>query len=227
MHLLNQETDILWEVLATTNAPLLTDLSAIVMKPDGSTQFIENPFTLADYTAPTDLTAGSLAWKITPTIEGMWKVRLVAGVADNYLILSKVELYVHDNTTVTVPYNENIGKTLPYDISFYMQGYLVPNELFGVFTAVRPMKLLSTNENHVAHTEAAAHFLETTLDILHNDTPVGTVVFSVLDPVGVVTLPHILLGRGEQLKVKSGSLLDEQLRDISISLSALCTVLES
>jgi hypothetical protein len=224
MHLLNAETDVSWELLATDNPPVLDYFSVVVLRPSGVKEFITSPFSAADYVAPTETVVGTLAWKITPTQEGMWKIRLVTGTADDYTVISRVEMFVFDNTTMTIPYNEAIGTTLPYDINFYMQGLLVPQELFGVFIATRVMKVKGTTDIHVAYAQSESLHTEVELIIMHNEVDVGNVKFAALSKVGVVTIPQLLLHRGDRLQVRTAQVLDQRIGDISINIAALATV---
>jgi hypothetical protein len=150
---------------------------------------------------------------------------LVTGTANQYQILSKVEMYVFDNTTVTSPYSDDIGKPAPYDISYYLQGYVVPGELYGSFVASRSISLAMNAPGSRAICEDTAEFFDLTLFIKKNNSEIGTIVFAAESYTGVITLNPTLIVPGDKLQIfVSVGTADARIRDIAINLVGCCTV---
>lgn len=223
MYLLNAETTIEWEILPTVSPPALVDLDLLILDPLGNVTYIDSP--IQTYTPPTETTPGLVTYAITPQYEGLWRVRLVSGTSSSYHILSKVELYVFDNTTVTTPYTDEIGRPAPYDINFYLQGYVVPSEIYGMFVASRTISLDTDAPGSRATCEVAPSIFDVTLSILYNSLEIGTILFSQGSTTGVVTLNAQLISIGDKLQIQiQGGTVDAEIRDIAINLVGCCTV---
>jgi hypothetical protein len=225
MYLLNAPTTIEWEILPTDSPPALADLDLLVLDPLGSVTYIDAPINVANYTPPTDTTPGTVLYVITPQYEGLWRIRLVTGTSSSYQIISKVEMFVFDNTTVTSPYTDEIGRPAPYDINFYLQGYVVPSELYGMFVASRTISLDTDVPSSRATCEVAPTIFDTTFDILYNGVSIGTVLFEIGSTTGIITCDAQLISIGDkvQIQVQAGS-VDAEIRDIAINLVGCCTV---
>ncbi len=225
MYLLGNATTIEWEILATVSPPVLGDLDLLIIDPNGSTSYTDGAIAAEDYTPPTDTTNGVVKYVITPSLEGFWRVRLVSGTANQYSILSKVEMYVFDNTTVTSPYSDDIGKPAPYDISYYLQGYVVPGELYGSFVASRSISIAADAPGSRAICEDTAQFFDLTLSIRKNNTEIGTIVFAAESYTGVITIDPTLIVPGDKLQIFVGvGTADERIRDIAVNLVGCCIV---
>ena len=225
MYLLGKATTIEWEILATVSPPTLGELDLLIIDPNGNTSYTPAAIAAQDYTPPTDVTNGSVTYVITPSLEGFWRIRLVTGTANQYQILSKVEMYVFDNTTVTSPYSDDIGKPAPYDISYYLQGYVVPGELYGSFVASRSISLAMNAPGSRAICEDTAEFFDLTLFIKKNNSEIGTVVFAAESYTGVITLNPTLIVPGDKLQIFVGvGTADARIRDIAINLVGCCIV---
>jgi hypothetical protein len=225
VYLLGNATTIEWEILATVSPPVLGDLDLLIIDPNGSTSYTDGAIAAEDYTPPTDTTNGTVKYVITPSLEGFWRVRLVSGTANQYNILSKVEMYVFDNTTVTSPYSDDIGKPAPYDINYYLQGYVVPGELYGSFVASRSISLANDAPGSRAVCENTAEFFDLTLSIRKNEIEIGTIVFSVESYTGVITIAPTLVVPGDKLQIFVGlGIADERIKDIAINLVGCCIV---
>lgn len=106
MYLLGAETELYW-VLGVTDATLvLSDLDLLVINPLEQSVYMDEPIQVADFQAPTPTVPGFASYLFTPQQEGHWKIRLVVGIAADYTILSKVELWVFDNTTLVAPLHQ-------------------------------------------------------------------------------------------------------------------------
>jgi hypothetical protein len=225
VYLLGNATTIEWEILATVSPPVLGDLDLLIIDPNGSTSYTDGAITAEDYTPPTATTNGVVKYVITPSLEGFWRIRLVSGTANQYSILSKVEMYVFDNTTVTSPYSDDIGKPAPYDISYYLQGYVVPGELYGSFVASRSISLANDAPGSRAICEDTAEFFNLTLSIRKNNTEIGTVVFSTESFTGVIAIAPTLLVPGDKLQIFVGTgTADARIRDIAVNLVGCCVI---
>lgn len=225
MYLLGKATTIEWEILATVSPPALEDLDLLIIDPNGSTSYTPSAIDPVDYTPPTDTVNGTVKYVITPSLEGFWRIRLVTGTANQYSILSKVEMYVFDNTTVTSPYSDDIGKPAPYDISYYLQGYVVPGELYGSFVASRSISLAMNAPGSRAICEDTAQFFDLTLSIRKNNTEIGTVVFPAESFTGDINITPTQLIPGDKLQLYVGmGTADERIRDIAVNLVGCCTV---
>ena len=225
MYLLGKATTIEWEILATVSPPTLGELDLLIIDPNGNTSYTPAAIAAQDYTPPTDVTNGVVTYVITPSVEGFWRIRLVTGTANQYQILSKVEMYVFDNTTVTSPYSDDIGKPAPYDISYYLQGYVVPGELYGSFVASRSISLAMNAPGSRAICEDTAEFFDLTLSIRKNNSEIGTIVFAAESFQGVITVSPTLLVPGDKLQIFVGvGTADARIKDIAINLVGCCTV---
>lgn len=225
MYLLNAVTTIEWEILPTDTPPALGDLDLLELAPDGSVTYTDAPIAVENYTPPTSLLPGTVTYEITPQLEGLYRIRLVTGTAVSYQILSKVEMFVFDNTTVTSPYTDEIGRPAPYDINFYLQGYVVPSEIYGMFVASRTIALDTNVPSSRASCEVAPTIFDVVFDILYNEVSIGTVTFVVGSRVGTILCSSQLVSIGDkiQIQVQAGS-VDQSIRDIAINLVGCCTV---
>lgn len=225
MYLLSTPTEIQWEIDPTVSPPALADLDLLIINPEGNVQYVEAPLQAGDYTLPTATTNGRILYNFTPTLEGFWRIRLVIGTPDSYNILSKVEMFVFDNTTVTTPYNDDIGKPAPYDVSYYLQGFVVPGEIYGSFVASRTITFAENAPGSRAICETTAQFFPLTLDILHNTVKVGEINFATESFIGVITLSPLVVSIGDKLQIRVGlGVADERISDMSINLVGCCTV---
>lgn len=231
MYLLNAEVTLDWEILATNSPPALGDLDLVFIQPDGETTYVDAPFAGGDYTAPTATTVGLATALFTPTMEGLWRIRLVVGTSASFTILSKVEMFVFDSTLVVSPTEglggngESVyGTQVPYDINFYMQGYMVPNELFGSFVTSRTITTLTDVPGSQAIAEESPIQSETTFDILHNGSVVGSIVFPVDSLTGTITLPPQVLNIGDTFQLVTQGVVDVRIRDVAVNIAACCTI---
>jgi len=225
VYLLGKATTIEWEILATVSPPTLGELDLLIIDPFGNTSYTPAAISAQDYTPPTTTTNGKVTYVITPSNEGFWRIRLVIGTAQQYRILSKVEMYVFDNTTVTSPYSDDIGKPAPYDISYYLQGYVVPGELYGSFIASRSISLAENVPASRAICEETAEFFDLTLSIRKNNSEIGTIVFAAESFTGVITSSPTILVPGDKLQIYVGvGTADARIRDIAVNLVGCCTV---
>lgn len=113
MYLLNAEVTLDWELGITESVIAFDDVDLIIIDPAGISTYLTAPIDEADFTAPTPTVPGAASYLFTPTIEGFWRIRLVIGTANSYVILSKVELQVMDNLTTVHPYLFPIGLERP------------------------------------------------------------------------------------------------------------------
>jgi len=126
MYLLNAETEIAWVLGKTPNTIVLSDLDLILIDPEGNSTYIDSPINIARFVAPTIVAVGSASYLFTPNIEGLWKINLVIGTSLDYKVLSKVDMYVLNNSTevnpVDIEYSECCActSTVP---SVYCPGY--------------------------------------------------------------------------------------------------------
>lgn len=225
MFLLNAETTIEWEILATASPPALGDLDLVQIDPNGQHTYLNAPIQAGDYTPPTAVSNGTVIYRITPQLEGFWRIRLVTGTSDAYQILDKVEMWVFDNTVVTTPYSDEIGRPAPYDINFFMQGYVVPVEIFGTFIASRSITLATNVPGSEAKAEESPEFFETTFLIKYNGVQIGTIVFPINQVTGVITCAAQLINPGDRITVESGpGVMDARIHDIAVNLVGCCTV---
>ncbi len=225
MYLLNTPITIEWELLATATPPALSALDLIIIDPLGNQTYLDAPIDAGDYTAPTALLNGTVNYIITPQYEGFWRIRLVTGTSDDYTILSKVEMQVFDSTITTAPYSSQTGEPTPYDINYYLQGYIVSGEVYGSFVASRSVSIDGSHSDHKAVAEESPEFDETVLLILHNGTQIGTITFPVASLTGTIVMNSQLVAIGDRLQIKVGpGTADARIRDISINLVGCCTV---
>jgi hypothetical protein len=225
MYLLNAPTTIQWEILPTNSPPALADLDLLILDPLGNSVYTDSPILVENYIPPTDTTPGTVTYIIIPQYEGLWRIRLVVGTSASYQILSKAEMYVFDNTTVTSPYTDEIGRPAPYDINFYLQGYIVPSEIYGIFVASRTISLDTDAPGSKAIAEVPPSFFDVTLSITHNGTEIGTILFAVGQVNGVISLNPQLISTGDRLQIEvQGGVVDGDIRDIAINLVGCCTV---
>ena len=224
MYLLSREVTLEWELLKTSTPPALGDLDLIFINPNGEEEYVVAPLLPQNYLPPTSTTAGSVTSTFTPHLEGFWRIRLVKGDATEYEKLSKMEFYVFDSTTVTSPFSDDIGKPAPYDINFYLQGFMVANEIYGSFAASRNISLDENVPGSVAICEDPSKFFNTELEILHNGIRIGTILFTPGSLVGQITSDPVLVVIGDKLQIKVTSTLDEYINDVAINLVGCCTV---
>lgn len=227
MYLLNAEKEIDWVLGLTTNIVLLSDLDLLFIDPLGAASYVVAPIAADRFTAPTEFVEGAASYLFTPDIEGLWKIRLVKGTADNYTVLSKVEMYVFDNTTVVNPYSPEIGKPVPYDISYFMQGYMVPNEMIGSYLATRDITLAENDSRNRAVADLVPQTTEQQFIIKHNGLDVGLIVFAIGATIGVVTISPVLLLIGDVLQIfVKGGTIDWDIRDVSVTLVGCSNVVD-
>ncbi len=226
MYLLNADTTIEWVILPTPDVPpAYGDLDLLIIYPNGTVAYVDSPIPIGDYTPPDAVNPGSVTYQITPSLEGLYRIRLVVGTSTDYQILSKVEMFVFDNTTVTSPYSDEIGRPAPYDINFYLQGYIVPSEIYGTFVASRTIAIDTNSPGAQAIAEEGPEFFITTLNILHNESQIGTIVFGIDEVIGTITINSQLISPGDKLQIQVDSgVVDGRLRDIAINLVGCCTV---
>jgi hypothetical protein len=108
MYLLNTQAEISWVLGVTPNTILLSDLSIITVKPNGSTNFAS----VVTYVAPTSTIEGLVTHLLTPDVEGLWDITLIKGPVDTYTKLSTAMLYVFDNVTDVEPRSYSNGSLL-------------------------------------------------------------------------------------------------------------------
>ena len=218
MYLLNAETEIAWELGVTASTIALADLDLLIIDPEGITTYIDAPIDVGRFTAPTELLAGSASYLFTPIYEGLYRIRLVIGTSLSYKILSKVEMYIIDNTSVVRPFSPEIGRPVPYDIAFYLQGFVVPNEMFGSFIATRDVHISSLETGHKASSTTVPLNGDHIFNIYHNLNVVGTVTFAQNDPSGSFSVPDIHLLPSDTLRIFTGGSVDANVRDVSITI---------
>lgn len=225
MYLLNAPTTIEWEILPTISPPALGDLDLLILDPIGNVTYTDAPIAAQDYTPPTDTVPGTVTYVVTPQYEGLWRIRLVTGTSASYQILSKVEMFVFDNTLVTSPYTDEIGRPAPYDVNFYLQGFIVPSEIYGTFVASRTISFDTNVPSSRAICEVAPNIFDVTFDILYNGVSIGTIVFAAGSTTGVITCTAQLISIGDkiQIQVQAGA-VDDAIRDVAINLVGCCTV---
>ena len=227
MYLLNQQVNLEWELLATASPPILADLDLIIITPEGISTYYDAPFSAGNYTAPTATVNGLLTHPFTPVLEGLYRLRLVTGTSADYQILSRSDAMVFDRTSNTAPYNEWVGKTIPYDIQFSMQGFFVPDEIMGLFVASRVINIDIGAPGSTAAVVVPATASATTLDIMKDDEVVGDVHFPLLAFEGVVTIPNFFtLNPDETLRLRTRGTVDSNLRDIAVNINARVTIVE-
>lgn len=225
MYLLSNPTTIDWVLGETPNTLLFSDLNLVVIDPTGTSTFLTAPIAEADFTAPTEFAVGAASYIITPEIEGFWRIRLVTGPATGYKILSKVEMQVFDNVSVINPYSPEIGKPIPYDLAFWMQGYMVPSEVIGQVSVTRDMIFFENDTRNEAHANTAPTVDVQVFLIFHNEIQIGTITFSLNDKVGVVLIDYRLVTVGERLTIQvAPGVIDYNIKDVSITLVACSEV---
>ncbi len=225
MYLLNAPTTLEWDLSETSSPPALGDLDLLFIDPTGIVTYVTAPFQAGNYTPPTSETPGNITYEFSPNLEGFWRIRLVTGDSNSYQILSKVEMFVFDNTTTTSPYTDEIGRPAPYDINFYLQGFVVPNEIYGTFVASRTISIDTNAPGSRAICETTGEFFDTQFLILHNGTQIGTIDFAKESNDGVIAINPQLISIGDKLQIKVGAgVADERLSDIAINLVGCCTV---
>jgi len=227
VYLLNAEVTIQWELLPTATPPALSELDLLIIPPYGDNTYLDAPIAVEDYLLPTVSTNGMVTYKFTPQDEGFWRIRLVTGTVLSNTILSKIEMFVFDNTTTTTPYFDDVGKPLPYDINFFLQGFLVPDEIFGVFVASRYINLATDAPGSRAVAEEPPSATDVVLKIFYNEQEIGNVTFPVLSKAGFITLTATPIIPGGRISIISqGAVMDANIRDIAINLVGCCTVIQ-
>lgn len=227
MYLLNEQVELQWELLATASPPVLGDLDLIIIDPEGVSTYYDAPFDVGNYTAPTVSTNGLLTDEWTPSLEGLYRFRLVIGDSSSYQIIAKSDAQVFDSTVVTPPYNEIIGRTIPYDIQFSMQGFFVPDEYMGMFVAARVINIYENADGSQAVVRVPGTTSTTICDILKNGVVIGSVTFPALSYTGTFDLPEFFtLSPGETLMLKTQGSVDSNLEDIAVNINARVTIVE-
>lgn len=224
MYLLSQEVTLEWQLLKTENVIALGALDLIYINPLGEETYVVAPLLSENYTAPTSDTAGSVTELFTPELEGFWRIRLVTGNSEDYAILAKMEMYVFDSTTTTSPYSVEIGKPTPYDINYYLQGFVVANEIYGSFVASRTISLAEDVPGSVAICETVGAFFNSEFEIIQNDTVIGTITFLPNSFIGTIVCAPVLLQPGDKLKIKVATNTDAAISDIAINIVGCCSV---
>ncbi len=225
MYLLSKEVTLEWELYKTSAVPSLGELDLIFIDPLGREQYVVAPLLPENYTPPTSTKVGTVTHKFTPHYEGFWRIRLVKGDAENYEILAKMEMYVFDSTNTTAPFSDDIGRPAPYDINFYLQGFVVAEELYGSFVASRDISLNENVPFSVAICETPSKFFTTRLDILFNGSVVGNIVFSPGRLAGVITCQPLFVRAGDKLQIKVSEQVDDYISDIALNIVGCCTVI--
>ena len=224
MYLLSQEVTLEWQLLKTENPIAVGALDLIYINPVGEETYIVAPLLPENYTAPTSTDAGNVTTTFTPELEGFWRIRLVTGVAGNYEILTKMEMYVFDSTTTTSPFSIEIGKPTPYDINYYLQGFVVATEIYGSFVASRSISLDENVPGSVAICETPGLFFTTEFEIIRNETVIGNISFPPASFIGTIVCAPVLLIAGDRLKIRVATNTDDAISDIAINLVGCCTV---
>lgn len=224
MYLLNADTTVEWIIEKTNNVPSLGDLDLIFIDPNGGVEYVNSPFSAGNYVPPTATANGSISHTVKPQLEGFWRIRLVTGTPDSYTILGKVEMQVFDNTTVTSPYSDDIGRPAPYDINYYLQGFVVPGEIYGTFVASRTITIDENSPSSVAICETFGTIFATKLLILHNGSQIGEINFPVGSYVGSITCDPTLINVGDKLQLKIDAIVDDNISDIAVNLVGCCLV---
>jgi len=225
MYLLSNPTTIEWVLGATPNTLLFSDLHLVVIDPSGTSTFLTSPIAEEDFTAPTELLEGLASYVITPETEDFWRIRLVTGSPDSYKILSKVEMQVFDNVTVINPYAPELGNPIPYDICFFMQGYMVASEVAGQISINRDMVIAENDARCKAHALVAPTVDIQVFLIKRNDVQVGTVTFELSDKIGTVLIDYTLLSAGDVLTITTApGVVDFAIKDVSITLTGCSEV---
>lgn len=227
MYLLGAPTEVQWELDVSTFPLAVTDLDMILIDPEGVSSYITNPILAGNFTAPTDIVNGAASYIFTPALEGHYKMRLVKGTSASYQVLSKTDFWVFDNTTVVNPYSTSVGKPAPYDIAYFVQGYMVANELVGGFVATRDIVIDTNAPNSKAIAEVAPSLSDTTFRIFHDNVEVGTIIFTIGSTVGVITINALLLLVDDTLKIYVDSgFIDPSIRDISITIVGCANIVD-
>ena len=224
MYLLSQEVTLEWQLLKTENVLALGVLDLVYINPLGEQTYVAAPLLSENYIAPTATDAGSVTELFTPEIEGFWRIRLVTGNASSYEILAKMEMFVFDSTVTTSPFSVDIGKPTPYDINYYLQGFVVSGEIYGSFVASRSISLDENVPGSVAICETPGSFFSTIFSILHNNTAVGTITFSPASFIGTIECSPLLMAAGDTLKIKVSPTTDDAINDIAINIVGCCTI---
>lgn len=227
MYLLSNPVTIEWVLGPTPNTLLFSDLNLVIIDPTGTSTWVDSPIAAEDFTAPTDILEGAASYVITPQLEGFWRVRLVTGTSDSYKILSKVEMQVFDNVSVINPYSPEIGKPVPYDLCFFLQGYMVSAEVVGAISINRDMIISENDPRCRAHAATAPNTDDQTFIIKRNGTQIGTITFSIGSTIGAVLIDYQLVSAGDTITITSpAGTLDYAIKDISVTLTG-CSEISS
>ena len=219
MYLLSNPVNIEWVLGKTPNTLLFSDLNLVIIDPTGTSTWVDSPIAEVDFTAPTELLEGAASYVITPELEGFWRVRLVTGTADSYKILSKVEMQVFDNVSSINPYSPEIGKPIPYDMCFFIQGYMVPSEVVGSISVSRDIVIAENDIRHKAHAAVAPTVEDQVFLIKHDGIQIGTITFSLNDTVGVVLIDYRLVTVGDVITLTTApGVVDYSIKDVSVTL---------
>ena len=118
MYLLSNEVTLEWVILKTVTPPALGELDLVYVTPTGEVNYVDAPLLAGNYTPPTATTNGLITALFTPELEGLWRIRLVIGTAEDYEIKSKMDMYVFDNTTTTPAFvEEPDSTTIPFEFT--------------------------------------------------------------------------------------------------------------
>jgi hypothetical protein len=118
MYLLSNEVTLEWVILKTVTPPALGELDLVYVTPTGEVDYVDAPLLAGNYTPPTATTNGLITALFTPELEGLWRIRLVIGTAEDYEIKSKMDMYVFDNTTTTPAFvEEPDSTTIPFEFT--------------------------------------------------------------------------------------------------------------
>ncbi len=218
MYLLSAETEIDWVLGITPTVIALADLDLLFIDPEGTSTYVDAPIDISRFTAPTVSVPGSASYLFTPEIEGLWKIRLVIGTSASYRVISKVEMYVIDNTTVVNPFSTQIGVPIPYDIAYFLQGYTVPAEMVGSYIATRDIAFGQDDERNMARATVAPNLVDQVFQIKYQGVQVGTITFVIGSFVGVVLLDALLMLPSQVLQIFTAPAFDQAIKDVSITL---------
>ena len=111
---------------------------------------------------------------------------------------------------------------LPVDLSFFIPGNMVADEIVGSFLATREIFIPSGAVESMAYCEQPILLPATSVvyDILHNGVIVGSISYDDINGnIGVVNmLTSLTLVLGDRLQIKSPAVIDEDIKDMSITI---------
>ncbi len=112
------------------------------------------------------------------------------------------------------------GHNIPYDISYFVAGNILPSETIGSFLATRTIFIEDGAPGSLAVAEVAPSGPDVVLDIEQNGLQVGTITFTTGSTNGVIaTTSAIGLSAGDVLRITSGpAASDPALRNVTTTL---------